>query len=48
MPAGWGVSATDARSGCGSCCGLMECAQAVLWLERLGHLRLGGMRRLFN
>ena len=36
MPAGWGVSATDARSGRGSCCGLMECAQAVLGLERLG------------
>lgn len=42
------MSATDARSGCGSCCGLMECAQAVLWLERLGHYRFGGMRCLFN
>lgn len=30
------MSASDARSGCGPYYGLMECAQAVLWLERLG------------
>ena len=35
--AAWSVSVIGARSGRGSCCGLMECAQAVLWLERLGH-----------
>lgn len=33
----WSVPTVGARSGCDSCCGLMECAQAVLWLERLGH-----------
>lgn len=33
----WGVPAIGARSGRGSRCGLMECAQSVLWLERLGH-----------
>lgn len=30
------VSVIGVRSGRGSRCGLMECAQAVLWLERLG------------
>ena len=44
----WSVFAIGARSGPGSRCGFMECAQAVLWLERVGHCRLGGMRCLLN
>ena len=33
----WSAPVIGMRSGCSSRCGLMECAQAVLWLERLGY-----------